>query len=156
MFFLWFNNNCLFVYYITHTRMITIISTWGKLILKTPLTALLVTSCVLKSPVKSGSSFMTQDCGHWLRGTALLVHRSSQTHVCIFIPCTPHKNTPQQHLRYSTHEAALQRTVPRSRLSTVHTTAPAQHDTLTGRQRKKRNCIQQTWCIMPVGERTWA
>lgn len=50
-------------------------------------------------------------------------------------------------------KAAQQTPEPRSRLSTAHTTA--QHGTLTGTLRR-RDRIQQTWCIVPEGERTWA
>lgn len=67
-----------------------------------------------------------------------------------------HKNTPQQHLRYITHEGSATEDSAKkpSIYCTHHGTGTARY---THRETEKNwDCIQQTWCIVPVGERTWA
>lgn len=78
----------------------------------------------------------------WLRGNIAM---GSLTYKC-------DKNTPQQHLRYSsaTEDSAKKLSI----YCTHHGTGTARY---THREtQKKFKCIQQTWCIVPVGERTWA
>lgn len=63
------------------------------------------------------------------------------------------KHTPQQHLRYSSPTKAEPRRTEPSIYCTHHGTGTARH---THRETERSDCIQQTWCIVPVGERTWA